>query len=226
MFESYLYFTEQWGIPGVWLMPIHSENWDEDDVLIYKEQLDKIYEHILSKCIEYNSIKYLADFAPLNKALEREADRFNPPCGAGKSFVSITADGSIYPCHQFYYIADTKKPTKLGSIYSGIDKHKRAIFLIYDGNDLVCHQLCACKAYECYRCIADFYQETGCMLNTVPSGRCKMSWIEDDMYKRIRKDLTKYNFPDATHYHKKRQVHCENNISFSDINDSFSKGIE
>lgn len=196
MFESYIYFTEKWGIPGTWFMPIHQEEWDDNDVDIYEEQLNKIADYIIKRCDEENSIKKLIDFAPLNKAVKPKQENFGIPCGAGRGFISITASGDIYPCHQFYYIKDTKENLILGNVWDGIDESKRAIFKEYDGNDLTCHSKLGCTAYHCYICIAENYADNKSILSGKISARCKMTWVEQKILNKLRNKVENSNYKD------------------------------
>lgn len=74
-------------------------------------------------------------------------------CGAGVEYVAVSPDGSIYPCHQF----DGIKETKLGDIFNGItnkdlqEKFRKANFLF--------------NKPECANCWARFYCSGGCLAN-------------------------------------------------------------
>jgi uncharacterized protein len=74
-------------------------------------------------------------------------------CGAGVEYVAISPDGSIYPCHQF----DGLKETKLGDVFNGItnkylqEKFRKANFLF--------------NKPECANCWARFYCSGGCLAN-------------------------------------------------------------
>lgn len=74
-------------------------------------------------------------------------------CGAGVEYIAVSPDGSIYPCHQF----DGIKETKLGDVFTGItnkelqDKFRRANFLF--------------NKEECSNCWARFYCSGGCLAN-------------------------------------------------------------
>lgn len=222
MFESYLYFTEKWGIPGVWFMPIHQEEWDDKDVEIYDDQLNKIADYIMGKCETEKTVKYLTDFAPLNKALNRPQKEFGLPCGAGRSFVSITANGDIYPCHQFYYIEDTKKELIIGNVWDGIDESKRRIFKEYDGDDLTCHSKLDCTAYHCYRCIAENYVDNKSIVSTKITSRCKMTWTEQKLIQNIRNRLEEMGYQDMPRRIEYGDCEGHVNISRNDINNHFS----
>ncbi len=74
-------------------------------------------------------------------------------CGAGVEYIAVSPDGSIYPCHQF----DGIKETKLGDVFNGIvnmglqEKFRKANFLF--------------NKPECANCWARFYCSGGCLAN-------------------------------------------------------------
>ena len=118
LYESYLFFRETWGFKQIWFMPIHAEDWDDKDVDVYKEQLQKIADYILEKAKQTKSIDEVQFYAPIDKCLLPD-QRPSAPCGAGKNYITITAKGEIYPCHHFYY-NDPEKTTKIGVYGMGL----------------------------------------------------------------------------------------------------------
>ena len=101
MYDSWKYFNEKWKMPVIWMMPIHDEEWDDNDVFTYNEQLTKIANDLLNYCINNKTAQFINDFAPLNKGIKYCFDPLNKLCGAGSSYCTVTANGDIYPCHHF-----------------------------------------------------------------------------------------------------------------------------
>ncbi|BAL81548.1 thioether cross-link-forming SCIFF peptide maturase [Caldisericum exile] len=129
----------------------------EEDIGIKKEDLQilkKEYEHL---AIEYvNSQKESTwNFFHFNLDLEAGPciQKRIHGCGAGVEYIAVSPDGSIYPCHQF----DGIKETKLGDVFSGItnkelqEKFRKANFLF--------------NKKECATCWARFYCSGGCLAN-------------------------------------------------------------
>lgn len=187
LYESYIFFREEWGIPRIWFMPIHSEKWDEDDLRIYEEQLNKIADYILGRCKKEGTTNEIINYAPIDRCLRPDAFP-GAPCGAGKNFITITAKGELYPCHQIYF-NDPEKITKIGTLETGIDELKRKLFASYDNGDLSCAKLDpGCDAYHCYRCLGENWDQNGSILSVVDCGgvRCKMSKIERKIQVRVK----------------------------------------
>lgn len=198
LYENYIFFREEWDIPRIWFMPIHSEEWDDEDVKVYEEQLNKIADYILERCKKEGNYQEVINYAPIDRCLR--PDRFaSSPCGAGKNFVTITATGEIYPCHQIYF-NDPEKITKVGDIWEGIDELKRNLFVEYDNSDLSCAKLNPdCDAYHCYRCLGENWQQNGSILSVVDYGgpRCEMSKIERKIQLRVKGELEKMGLLDS-----------------------------
>lgn len=190
LFENYRFFREVWKVPRIWFLPIHSETWSDDDVRIYEEQLGKIADYILNEVKKTGRIDEVMYYAPIDRCLSCDAFP-SAPCGAGKNFVTITASGEIYPCHQVYF-NDPQKLTKIGDIWNGMDEMRRKFFLAYDNDDLDCKKMNPdCDAYACYRCIAENYLQNGSFLAQTDclGNRCKMSQVERKIQVKIRKEL-------------------------------------
>ena len=183
MYEARKYFIEKWDIPGIWFMPIHDEAWDDEDVEIYREQLRLISADIMKRVIETGDISHVNAYAPLNRCLDNRT-RFGKPCGAGHSYITFTANGDIYPCHQFYFLDPN---TKIGENLN-IDEGKRKIYVAYDAQDMNCSKR-NCTNYSCYRCIAENYSTQGTIFNCEISKRCEMSTIEEDLKRNMIKIL-------------------------------------
>ena len=75
-------------------------------------------------------------------------------CGAGAEYLSVSADGSIYPCHQFAGIQEFK----MGTV-DGLDEEKAATLR---ANFEQCNVL---SKDECKNCFAKFYCGGGCAAN-------------------------------------------------------------
>jgi len=192
MYEGYKYFTEAWGIPATWFMPINGNFWDEKDVEIYEQQLTLIANDILRKMEETKNFIYLEDYAPLNKALSPKSPP-HTPCGAGKNYCVITAAGDTHPCHQFYF-DEPGEDSRTGNIWDGIKPKKNRLFENYSAEDMYCSIDRDCQNTDCYRCIASFYANTGTILATEYGPRCDMMTIDDKITNEFRKILAEKKF--------------------------------
>lgn len=190
LYDSYIYFREKWDIPRIWFMPIHSEEWDKEDVDLYESELDKITKYILEDAKKNNNFKEVTNYAPIDRCLRSDV-RPTAPCGAGKSFITFTANGEIYPCHHFYF-NDPEKTTKIGDLDNGIDESRRKMYLEYDESDMSCSKDDPkCDAYQCYRCIADNWVVNGNFLSQIRGHRCSMSKVERKIHLKVREELSK-----------------------------------
>lgn len=190
LYENYILFKEEWGFEHIWFMPIHSEDWRDEDVLVYEEQLNKIKDYILNLTRKNKNIQEILNYAPLDRCIRPDCFPL-APCGAGKSFMTITADGDFWPCHQIYF-NDPNKYYKMGNLNSGIDEGKRALFLYLDNSDFSCATTDPdCDAYACYRCMGDNLLANGSVLSVVDcqGPRCKMSKVERKIQLEIRKEI-------------------------------------
>lgn len=190
LYESYIFFREKWDIPRIWFMPIHSEKWEDSDVDLYESELNKIADYILKRAKDEKIIVEVQNYAPIDRCLNRDV-RPSAPCGAGKTYVTITAKGDIYPCHHFYF-NDPEQYTKIGDIWNGVDEQKRKMYMEYDNKDMSCaKENPNCDAYHCYRCIADNWVAKGNFLSQITGPRCEMSKIERKIHIKMREELKK-----------------------------------
>lgn len=188
LYEGWRYFKDVWKIPEIWFMPLNYDAWDEIDVISYSQQLLQISEDIAVECVQTQSVDPLLNYSPLNKILGLYKDRFYTPCKAGFEFISFTANGDIYPCHQFYYIDASEM--KIGHI-DKINLNKLRIFRQYDNEDLNC-VTSGCENYNCIRCIANNYATTGTLFNTKFNLYCQMVSAETLIRKKLKSVLLFY----------------------------------
>ena len=185
LFESYTFFKYYLGFKQIWFLAIAEEDWTKEDVKIYRQQCDKIYNDIL---LELNKTKNIIEadyYAPFDKW--RYVDQgFALPCSAGRSYVTITANGEIYPCHQIYF-NDPNKTTKIGDIYNGIDEDKRRMFLEYDNSDF--KGCIGCKNNNCYRCLAANWMVNGSIFSSIKNLHCAMTSVEYEYQKKLKEKL-------------------------------------
>lgn len=198
LYESYEYFYKELGSRRIWFMPVHTEDWNEEDVSIYDEQLSQIYEHIIKH-------KAYDVFAPINRCLSHNrTSQPNRTCGVGNTFVSFTASGDIYPCHNIYF-NDPKKTQYLGSLYNNMfDLEKMKPYAEYSTKTMGCSD---CENTECYRCIADNHVVNGDINKQVGKPfRCKMSSIEFKYQKFLREHVEKTVVPKDLEEARARKV--------------------
>lgn len=176
--ESYKFFKDIWGFERIWFMPVHEEQWDSNDVKIYREQLTKIANYILNDMIKNNRINDLKNFSPFNKLFDGRSF-VNPPCNAGKTYISITSNGDIYPCHHFYF-NDNKKEMLLGNVWEGIiNEEVRKPFIELDNGQMSCPSKCEC--YNCYRCLGANWATNGDIKKQIQGHYCEMAHIEHEI---------------------------------------------
>lgn len=176
MYNNFMFFIDKWKAQNIWFLPVMEENWDEEDVKIYEEQQGKIYGYIRNILIEKRDVSAIDLYAPLDRC--RNHFFADKPCGAGDTFVTITANGDIYACHQMYF-NDPEQKTKIGDVFEGLDEEKRKPFVKYRSSDLTCDK--DCKNVNCYRCIAANFVYNGDMLNQIKGNYCKLMSV-DKMY--------------------------------------------
>lgn len=178
LFKSYKFFVEEFKHKtNIWFMPIHSEEWDETDVKIYDEQLRQIFE------FETGILKTVSSFIPIDKLLSSGGCRSHPnrTCGAGTSYISITGNGDIYPCHNFYFSKEAaSEDYKLGNIFDTTPITNEEILQKFT-NCCVATSTCHdCENVACYRCLADNWRFGGDINTQIgkTTTRCKLSSVE------------------------------------------------
>jgi uncharacterized protein len=189
MYESWRFFQDELKIPAVWFMPIQQEDWNDEDAVIYEEQTLLIINDSINNAIATNNISPINDYSPINKCINSRSHQsveFNKSCGAGAGFISIVANGDIFPCHHIY--TTDSNTTKIGNLDDGIDDRRRMLYLLMNGKESNCAKL-GCTNFDCYRCFADNYAITGTIFNTDINPRCTMSTAEKRIMARTREIL-------------------------------------
>lgn len=182
LYDSYSFFRKEWDMRNIWFMPVHEESWTSSDVRMYDIQMGKIFDYIKHNITKEN-YRDLRIFTPLNKCL-KPLKQFDAPCGAGKTLVTVTANGDIYPCHNFY-TNDPKHETKIGSVYEGIDFIKNQELATYTYKDMSCPS--SCDNYNCYRCIATNWVYNGDFKKQIRGSYCSMSKVEQKYTEKMRR---------------------------------------
>lgn len=186
LYESFLQFREVWGIERIWFLPVCEIPWEDVDIKIYQEQMGKIYDYIIGKVKQSNALNEVHFYAPLNRVLDNNDTR-GVPCGAGKNYCTVTTDGEVYPCHQFYFHDKISKETLIGDIWNGIDEDKRRLYTEYEDGDMDCKKTCTHKS--CYRCIAVNYEVNGSILSQVQGKYCDLMQVDKFYQEKLRAGL-------------------------------------
>lgn len=220
LYKNYKFFHDTWGFKRIWYIPVAEEQWTNEDVKVYKEEMNKIYNNIIASVekdkenlelinSKFNDIlkkykytdftdgfiknnyrgamKEIYNYAPIDRCFNCGQPTNSKACGAGVNYVTITANGEIYPCHQIYF-NDPNKETLLGNIFIGIDDMKRKIFLDYDAKEDLkgCE---GCTHNNCYRCLASNYVHRGSMFSQIKGKYCEMMKIDKYYQEKLKEDL-------------------------------------
>lgn len=177
LYKSYRHFIDKFNHKGaIWFMPVHSEKWNSEDVKIYDEQLQMIFEH------ETKTLGTVSAYTPIDKLLPCGGNYRHPEktCGAGTNYLSFTGNGDIYPCHNFYFSQNQIKQDMLvGNVFDDIPLDEKILkpFQEFTQEKLGCAQ---CPNTACYRCIADNMVFCGDITKQIDQGgfRCKLSSVE------------------------------------------------
>ena len=183
LFESFLFFREEWGVEQLWFLPAKSE-WEARHVSEYERELEKICQYILQKVTASNSLDEANHYAPLNRAMSSGAR--GKPCGAGETYCTVSANGDIWPCHHFYFI-DNGGGLRLGNVFEGVDSGRQRIWLEYDESDMVgCSD---CDHASCYRCIAENYERHGSPFVQIKDDHCEFMLVDQKIQKKLKQEL-------------------------------------
>ena len=178
LYKSYRYFVDVFKHNGaIWYMPVHSEEWDENDVKIYDEQFSMIYEH------ETNTLGTVSRYSPIDKLLGGKKD-FHPcrNCGAGDSFISFSPNGDIYPCHNFAFSKEVRPDLEnplVGNVLTVPFENQKVLDMFAEATNTKTG--CAdCPNTKCYRCYADNWTHNGSIFDQIGKGgyRCELSGVE------------------------------------------------
>lgn len=113
------------------------ENWSQQIIEEYKNQLDKLTDFVEETYLEHNPIELniLTDRLYLNK---------HDSCTAGEKTYTLAPNGNFYICPAFYF---NNPDDTVGNINKGIDnKNQKLMSLKYAP---ICKK---CDAYQCKRC--------------------------------------------------------------------------
>lgn len=104
LFESIKHIVEDLGFTGMAFSPIYEDNWTDCDLKLLEEQMNKIIDYVVDTQEKHNKYIDVSHFTTGLKMAHSNVMSKQPSnflCGAGSSFIGISVDGVIFPCHRF-----------------------------------------------------------------------------------------------------------------------------
>ena len=170
-------FLADLGFDSIAVFEVEEVEWTKEQLLEYQEQFYQVGE-FYAEAIEKG--RNLA-IEPLDRYIKAQLNEDSPnnqdesPCGAGRGYIGIAADGTLYPCHRFFSANNFQGAFPIGHIDTGFDERKRMPFLrvkrgLMMGCDVDCNN---CPAHNCCSggCMAANYEVTGHLLMRPPTAR-------------------------------------------------------
>lgn len=149
-YEDVKYILEL-GVRNFYFSPVYDLEWKESDWQTFEDQCMKVVDLVAEykeRGIEI-SIEHFISYA-------RGSDGNRWVCGAGRGYIGIDTDGSLWPCHRFIKFEDTRlwreKEWCLGHVEHGITKPEvRNKFIEFNvkGCDEECYKNTPCHG-GCY----------------------------------------------------------------------------
>ena len=140
IYDSFLYFTRDLGIINSNFAWVMEDNWDDNDLIIFSEQLQKIVKQLIKTTTNTKRFPF--------KSLEKSSG-----CSSGQNLISVDTDGNIYPCHRFFfYNIDKRENIILGNIMNGIiypDRREQYFGIDYSKISSEACQICIAVNHEC-----------------------------------------------------------------------------
>jgi uncharacterized protein len=144
-FDDVLYLVEL-GYTNLPMVPAAECNWTEEQWGNMKRELRKISDLYIETFRVGHPI-YIKHIEDSLKGIVNPSRR-KQHCGAGRGYLSVRTDGTIYPCSRFGDSSDGRSGDQwqLGSVFAGIDQERRRTFLNFD---------CASQTEaDCENCLA------------------------------------------------------------------------
>lgn len=149
-FEDVKFLYER-GFKNIAYSPVSEGDWTEEKLKALDKQWDLIGEwwKYLKKEGREPYVKYINDGC----ARSLQPGGNHAPCGAGRGYVGVAIDGSIYPCHRFHKFNDDRpwyeKEVCIGHIDHGIlNQEWRENFTKWDSNKDLPESCKSCAAFQ------------------------------------------------------------------------------
>lgn len=152
------------------------ERFSRDDIDAYKDFLDNLASIIEAEINKGQEIQ-------LNLLSDRMMLKDMNNCGSGHESVTVSLNGTLYPCPAFVDIPEFK----CGDIINGINENE--IKLYYRKNAPICR---ICDAYQCRRCIWLNHSLTH-EVNTPGWQQCVMAHIEREASRKLLNSIRNSN---------------------------------
>ena len=154
------------GFESISVFPSEEMKWTDQDLLACEESFYKTGEFLVN-ALEKNITLIINPISNRLKSLLNEDTKVlnNEMCGAGRTYVGIGVDGTIYPCHRFASHNNFSGAYPIGNIINGLDEIKRIPFLrmkknLLLGCDIEC-DICSLHGNCTGGCMAANYDVTG-----------------------------------------------------------------
>lgn len=120
---------------------------DTSVLIDISEQIDRVYEYYYQ---QISSGKNVWGYYFLEKLISLYMQkRYEFPCGAGNTLISVTNNGDIFACMNYAPMPETK----IGNIYSGINEVLRKKFMSKPSSQIA----------ECQNCVLRYTCSGGCI---------------------------------------------------------------
>ncbi len=143
LYESYQYFTRELGIRNSKFSWVIEDVWEDSDLEIFSQQLGLI----TSKLCRITTNRKRFPFKHFHQC---------SGCSSGRKLVCFDTEGTIYPCHRFFFYDKAKrKEMELGSLYheTSLNEEKRKAFIEFRDESVT--------NLPCQICIAVNHEYTG-----------------------------------------------------------------
>ncbi len=140
IYSSFRYFTGELEIYNSHFAWVIEDNWNDDDLNIFSEQLQKI-------------TKWLVDTTTNTKRFPFKHFDRSSGCSAGQNLAAIDTEGNIYPCHRFFFHnIDNRDNVILGNVVDGIvynDRREQYFNIDYSAISPEICQICIATNHAC-----------------------------------------------------------------------------
>jgi len=155
------------------MVPIVEDEWTSDTIAIAKEEFKKIMNYY-QKLTRIKPIRF--------NVAENCIDGGFRHCQTGSSMISVTVDGTIYPCHRFQFHAEPEKNWKMGDIFKGVDRYPN-----FDGIFAKCY---SCETNICHPCPSAFILKNS---GRAPEYYCKWNKEIEELVRPQASEVRAYN---------------------------------